>query len=69
MPNEASPVRWSTVQEIARRLAVSVKTVRRRIASGELRAYRIGHLLRISEEDLRSFLEARPSRKTHGLDV
>jgi len=57
------PDQLYTVEEIAQHLAVSIKSVRRWIGSGELRAYRIGHQLRISEEDLRSFLAARHNRK------
>ena len=46
------------VPAVARRLNVSEKTVRRLIARGELRAHRIGRLLRISEEELRRFLDS-----------
>jgi excisionase family DNA binding protein len=44
--------RWLTVTELAERHNVSTKTVRRRIADGELHAHRLGRLLRVSEEDL-----------------
>lgn len=47
------------VAGVASRLAVSKKTVRRMIDRGELSAHRIGRLLRISEEDLASFLSGR----------
>ena len=46
------------IATIARRLKVSDKTVRRFIARGELRAYRIGRQLRISDQDYFRFLEA-----------
>jgi excisionase family DNA binding protein len=46
------------VPAVARRLDVSEKTVRRLIARGELRAHRIGRLLRISEEELRRLIDA-----------
>jgi excisionase family DNA binding protein len=46
------------VPAVARRLDVSEKTVRRLIARGELRAHRIGRLLRISEEELGRFLDS-----------
>jgi len=47
------------VAGVASRLAVSTKTVRRMIDRGELSAHRIGRLLRISDEDLASFLSGR----------
>jgi excisionase family DNA binding protein len=37
---------------------VSTRTTRRWIEAGVLRAHRLGHLVRISEEDLASFLAA-----------
>jgi excisionase family DNA binding protein len=46
------------VPAVARQLDVSEKTVRRLIARGELRAHRIGRLLRISEEELGRFIDA-----------
>ena len=45
------------IRTIASRLDVSEKTVRRLIARGELHAYRIGRQFRVSEQDLRNFLE------------
>jgi excisionase family DNA binding protein len=47
-----------TVRVVAARLEVSEKTVRRLIQSGQLPALRIGHSLRISEDDLRSYLNS-----------
>jgi excisionase family DNA binding protein len=44
------------VAEAAKLLGVSEKTVRRLIDSGSLIAHRIGHSVRISEDDLRLFL-------------
>lgn len=41
-----------TIKEVADHLQVSTKTVRRRIQAGELRSYRLGRLVRVSEEDL-----------------
>jgi excisionase family DNA binding protein len=49
------------VPAIARRLNVSEKTVRRLIDRNELRAYRIGRQLRISEEELIRFLDTQRS--------
>jgi excisionase family DNA binding protein len=45
------------IPAVARRLDVCDKTVRRLIGRGELRAHRIGRLLRISEEELDRFLD------------
>ena len=45
-----------SVDETARNLNVSTKTVRRLIARGELPAHRVGSCLRISDEALRSYL-------------
>jgi excisionase family DNA binding protein len=46
-----------TVNEAARLEHVSPRTVRRQIESGELPYYRIGRAIRISPEDLTSFLK------------
>jgi len=55
------PMPLHDVPAIARRLNVSEKTVRRLIDRNELRAYRIGRQLRISEEELIRFLHTRRS--------
>jgi excisionase family DNA binding protein len=47
-----------TVEQIAERCAVSTRTTRRWIDAGALRAHRLGHLVRVSEEDLAAFLAA-----------
>ncbi|MBX6377718.1 MAG: helix-turn-helix domain-containing protein [Clostridia bacterium] len=46
-----------TVQEVAERLKVSAKTVRRWIQEGRLSAVRAGSLWRVREEALDAFLE------------
>ena len=48
-----------TIPEVAERLRVDPKTVRRWIAGGELAAYRVGRQWRISEDQLMIFLRAR----------
>ncbi|GGM43942.1 excisionase family DNA-binding protein [Promicromonospora citrea] len=40
----------------AEELSVSVKTIRRRIADGSVRAYRIGRLIRVNLDELRAAL-------------
>ena len=46
------------VGEVARRLDVSDKAVYALIASGKLRAYRIGGAYRVDDRQLREFLDA-----------
>lgn len=48
--------RLMSLAEAARDLSVSVKTIRRRIADGTIRAYRIGRLIRIDADELRAAL-------------
>jgi excisionase family DNA binding protein len=43
---------WYTPEQAAEELAVSVRTIKRRIGDGTLPAYRIGKLLRIKASDL-----------------
>ena len=50
--------RFYTVSEIAERLHLSTRTIRRLIERGELDAYRIGRLIRISPDGLQRFIEA-----------
>jgi excisionase family DNA binding protein len=45
-----------SVAEVAKRLDVSEKTVRRKIASGDLPAHRVGKLIRVSERALTACL-------------
>jgi excisionase family DNA binding protein len=55
--------KWLTIEEVAERMRVNEKTVRNWIASGELPAFPIGKRgYRISETDLRNFVEARKQR-------
>jgi excisionase family DNA binding protein len=49
-------IRFFTIAEVAERLGVSTRTVRRWIKVGDLVAYRISGVLRITESDLRAFL-------------
>ena len=48
-----------TIQEVADRLRVNEKTVRRWIDTQELPAFKLGRQWRISEQDLRRFLQLR----------
>jgi len=46
-----------TVSEVAERLNVSERTVRRLIAEGKIRVYQIRRSIRISEADLLDYLK------------
>lgn len=49
-------------REVAKRLGVSSRTVARWIRDGELKAVKInGHTWRVREEDLRAFIDSRPT--------
>jgi excisionase family DNA binding protein len=52
--------RFLSVAEVAKRLGVSEKTVRRKIASDDLPAHRVGKLLRVSERILTAYLQRVP---------
>ena len=45
-----------TIPDAAFRLALSEKTIRRRVASGELPAVRLGARIRIDQDDLERWL-------------
>jgi excisionase family DNA binding protein len=49
-------IRFFAISEVAERLHVSARTVRRWIEAGDLVAHRIGGVVRIAEGDLRAFL-------------
>jgi acetyl-CoA synthetase len=49
---------YYTLQEIADRLKVSYRTVYRWVRSGRLAAYKFGQDWRVSESDLRAFIES-----------
>lgn len=57
-PRVLTPLMFST-RQIAERLSLSDRQVKRIIASGDLRAYRIGRSVRIADEDLAAFLARR----------
>ncbi len=54
---------YYTLQEVAERLRVSYRTVYRWVRSGKLPAYQLGQEWRITDEDLKRFLEARRTPK------
>jgi excisionase family DNA binding protein len=52
----ARPMKFYTMQDIARMLDVSLRSVRRYIERGELIVHRFGGAIRISDADLKAFL-------------
>ena len=54
-----SMTRFYTIAQVADLLVVSTRSVRRWIATGELLVHKFGRQVRISEIDLRAFVEWR----------
>ena len=52
--------RFYTVAQVAELLAVSTRSVRRWIAAGELLAHKFGRQVRISEINLKAFVDWHP---------
>ena len=46
-----------TIAEVADCLGVSTASIRRYVASGRLKHVRVGHLVRLRESDIMSFIE------------
>jgi excisionase family DNA binding protein len=59
MSKTASLVRLLSLREVADTLGVSIRTLHRFIASGDLVIHRIGHQLRVTQNDLEFFLKVR----------
>ena len=49
-------IKFFTIAEVAERLNVASRTIRRWIKAGDLVVHRIGGVVRIAEGDLRAFL-------------
>ena len=58
MPEHSLPILF-TIEQTAKHLGSSTRTIHRWIKSGDLTAHRIGHQLRISELDLQTFIKTR----------
>jgi excisionase family DNA binding protein len=56
--------RFITIAEVAERLDVSTRTVRRWIKSGDLLVHRFGVVVRIAKGDLQAFLAAHRGDET-----
>jgi excisionase family DNA binding protein len=61
-PRSSHAMRFLSPTTLANRLEVSIKTVRRWIAKGDLPVDQFGHLQRISEDDLNAFAATRRRR-------
>ncbi len=48
---------YLSLQEMAKQLKVSERTIIRWVRSGELRAFRLGHVTRVTKEDFEKFLK------------
>jgi excisionase family DNA binding protein len=57
--NRDNEIRFFTIAEVAERLHVATRTVRRWIKADDLVVHRVGGVVRIAERDLRSFLALR----------
>lgn len=57
MPTPSLPT-YLSVKQLADRLSVSSKTIRRLIAAGDLPSHRLGGQVRISEQDAVRYLAA-----------
>lgn len=58
-----------SIAQAAQLLAVSPKTVRRRISTGELPAYRSGRIVRIAVADLDAHVRARTVAPSDAMDM
>lgn len=59
------PRRWASLAVAADHLAVSEKTLRRRIAAGDVRGYRVGsRLVRVDMNELDALASPIPTRGT-----
>jgi excisionase family DNA binding protein len=61
--------RFFTVAAVAEMLCVSPKTVRRRIADGELRAVRFGKMLRVGERSYTTYISHARRYKSKTVDL
>lgn len=50
--------RLLSVEEVAKRLGISMRTVRRLIGDGAIPTHRIGRSVRVSEDDLDRYIAA-----------
>lgn len=53
-----------TFAEVCERLRIDAKTLRKIIASGDLKAAKVGRAYRISEDSIEQYLEAQATKAT-----
>jgi len=58
MPAKIQEAKLLTIIQVADVLNVSTKTVRRMIESGVLHHHRVGRIIRLSDEDLRAYINS-----------
>lgn len=68
-PTTRRPAQLLSLTDAAEAVGVSPRTIRRRIADGSLRAYRVGRVIRINPDDLAELLEPMPSAADHLADL
>ncbi len=54
---------YLTVQDVMRLLKISRTTAYSYLSSGRLKYFKVGRLVRIRPDDLRQFIEGKPSKK------
>jgi excisionase family DNA binding protein len=54
---------YLSLEEAAEMLSLSIKTIRRRIADGNISAYRCGRVIRVRAEDLEHALHRIPAAR------
>ena len=54
---EETQIQYLSLEDIAQELHVSERTVYRRVRTGAIRAFRIGHITRVTKEDLQKFVD------------
>ena len=59
---------YYSVKEIAEKVSVHPNTVRNWIESGELKAYKLGRVLRIKKEDFEAFAKEADGREENKVD-
>jgi excisionase family DNA binding protein len=59
--HHAERTRYVSLAEVADYLGVSIKTVRRRVAEGQIPAYRVGRLLKVDVADVEQLLRRVPT--------
>jgi len=54
---------YLTIQDVMRILHISRTTAYGYLSTGRLKFYKVGRLVRIKAEDLKRFIEGKPSKK------